>query len=101
MQPQAFEIEEVGNAFISIGYPEYTPLQQEFLNQFLRQCAQELDEENMKKVFDNETEIINALKSLHSFAKQYQNEAEIFNEFKEEIDDLLITLNETDEGLII
>jgi hypothetical protein len=101
MQPQAKEIEEVGNAFISLGYPEYTPQQQEFLNEFLKQAAQNLNETDLGKIFGENVEVKSAIKSLHQFAKSYQNEEEIFAEFKEEIDDLLITLNDADEGLII
>lgn len=101
MYPQSYEIDEVGNAFITVSTPQYTPDQQVFLNRFLSDFAQGYNEAEVKKIFNDKIQVMDALKILHSFAVHYQNESEVFQEFKEEIEDLLINLNQKEEGIFI
>jgi len=101
MPPSAYEIDEVGNAFISISYLDYTNEERNQLNRFLHQHGKAFDEDGIKTAFKTKPEIIQAIRTLHQFATQYENEKEIFSEFKEEIDHLLITINQAEGGLIL
>lgn len=100
-QPNAYEIDEVGNAFITIGSFDYTPTQKAYLDRFLRDYGQDLNENEMKKIFSDKIEIIDAIKVLYAFANHYQDEKDVFSEFKDEMDELIITLNGKNEGIII
>lgn len=100
-QPNPYEIDEVGNAFIAIGSLDYTPAQRAYLDKFLRDYGQDLNESEMKKIFSDKIEIIDAINTLYAFASHYQDEKEIFSEFKDEMDELIITLNGKNEGIFV
>lgn len=97
MYPNPYEIEAVGNAFISIGHLDYNSEQFAYLQQYLRNYAQEFDESEVKMLFSDKSEIIDAIKTLHHFALQYQSEQAIYNEFREEVEELIITLNDKED----
>lgn len=101
MQPTPYEIDEVGNAFVAIGSSDYTPSQTDFLMNFLQRYAQDLHESELTKIFHDKTEISDALKTLHTFANHYQNESEVFAEFQDEIEELIITINEFDNKISV
>lgn len=101
MYPQSSEIEIVGEAFVTVSTPDYNDDQKEYLNRFLSDYAQDLNQQELKKIFGDKIEIMDALKTLNEFANQYQDEKDIFDEFKEEIEDLLISLNERQDGIMI
>ncbi|MFI4938640.1 MAG: hypothetical protein ACHQJ6_09085 [Candidatus Berkiellales bacterium] len=101
MQPNAYEIEEVGNALIVIGHSDYSKEQQESINTFLRSYGQELNEPEMKKIFNNNIEILDAIKTLNEFANHFQDEKDIYAEFKQEIDELIIMINDQDDWISI
>lgn len=100
MHPQAYEIEEVGQAFITIGTPEYTPEQQDYLNSILNEYVQEVDKDELTKIFKDKIQVADAIKTLNDFANHYQDEKEIIDEFNEEIENLLITINQYDDGIV-
>lgn len=100
MHPQTFEIEEVGQAFIVIGTPEYTPEQQSYLNSILNEYVQEVDKDELSKIFKDKIQVADAIKTLNDFATHYQDEKEIIDEFNEEIENLLITINQYDDGIV-
>ncbi len=101
MYPPNYEIEEVGNAFIAIAHHDYTDAQMQFLDQFLREYARDLDETQMKKIFKDKIDIADAIKVLYDFANHYQDEKDIFNEFKEEMDELVVILNASESGIAV
>lgn len=93
MYPNNYVIEEIGNAFIAIAHQHYSVSQRSFLQQFLRDYARDLNEIEMKKIFYDKIDIADAVKVLYDFANSYQDETEIFVEFKQEMDELVINLN--------
>lgn len=99
MQPNAYQIEEVGNALITIGHTDYSKEQQDYLNVFLKDYGQDLNETEMKKMFNNKIEIHDAIKTLYEFASHFQDEKDIYAEFRQEIDELVIMINEQDDWL--
>ncbi|MCS5710986.1 hypothetical protein [Candidatus Berkiella aquae] len=101
MQPTPYEIDEVGNAFVTIGSSEYTSPQTDFLLNFLQRYAQDLHESELTKIFHDKIEISDALKTLNVFANHYQNESEIIAEFQDEIEELIITINEIDDKISV
>jgi hypothetical protein len=101
MQPQSIEIDELGKAFITVSSFEYTPLQMQTLYRFLSQYALDFHGDDIRKVFKDKVQVIDALKVLNSFATHYQNEEEIYEEFQDEVEDLLISMNQNEEGLIL
>ncbi|MBI2792070.1 MAG: hypothetical protein HYX61_08930 [Gammaproteobacteria bacterium] len=101
MYPQAMEIEEVGQAFIDITTPEYTPEQHKYLNEFLKGHAIDLNKDAARKVFKDKIQVVDALITLNEFANHYHDEKAILDEFKDEIEYLIITLNGSDDGLMI
>lgn len=101
MHPQALEIEEVSKAFIALSSLEYTPIQMQTLYRFLNQYALDFHVDEINKVFADKIQIIDALKVMNNFASHYQNEEEIFNEFQDEVDNLLLAINQNEEGLIL
>jgi hypothetical protein len=101
MYPQPIEIDELGNAFIAISTPEYTPMQHKFLISFLKDYAVDLNKENAKKVFNDKISVIDALNVLNGFVNHYHDENEVITEFKDEIEHLILALNSAEEGLII
>lgn len=101
MQPTSYEIDEVGNAFVAIGSSDYSPEQSEFLMEFLTRYAQDLHEIELVKVFNDKIEIVDALKTLHTFANHYQNENDVFTEFQDEIEELIINMNESEDKISI
>jgi|GEM_PF-5276091 len=101
MQPTSYEIDEVGNAFIAVGSSDYSPDQVDFLMEFLQRYAQDLHEGELIKIFDDKLEIVDALKTLHTFANHYQNENDVFTEFQDEIEELIINMNESEDNISI
>lgn len=101
MQPTPYEIDEVGNAFVAIGSSDYNPSQTSFLMDFLQRYAQDLHETELNKVFDDKLDIVDALKTLHTFANHYQNESDVFTEFQDEIEELIITINESEDKISV
>jgi hypothetical protein len=81
-------------------YP-YTPEQHEYLNAFLMNMAQTHDEPTTKKLFNDKPPVIEAIQTLNQFSTQYSLDSEIMNEFKNEIDHLLLVLNEPESGISI
>jgi hypothetical protein len=100
MQPNYEEIKDVGDAFISLGYETLSPQESEYLNHFLKQYAKDYDDAKINALFKNKA-IIQAFKTLNDFAKKYQADDSIIQEFNEEIYDLLINLNRKNEGIMI
>lgn len=101
MQPNYEEIKDVGDAFISLGYETLSPQESEYLNHFLKQYAKDYDDAKINTVFKNKNNIIQAFRILNNFAKKYQADDNVIQEFNEEIYDLLINLNRKNEGIII
>lgn len=101
MQPQSIEIDELGKAFITVSSFEYTPMQMQTLYRFLSQYALDFHTDEIRKVFKDKVQVVDALKVLNSFATHYQNEEEIYEEFQDEVENLLITINQNEEGLIL
>lgn len=101
MQPTPYEIDEVGNAFVAIGSADYNPSQTDFLMNFLQRYAQDLHESELIKIFHDKMEILDALKTLHTFANHYQNESDVFAEFQDEIEELIININEFDDKISV
>lgn len=99
MHPQSYEIEQVGQAFITIGTPEYTPEQQNYLTNILNEYAQDVNKDELIKIFKDKIQVADAIKILNDFALHYQNEKEVIDEFNEEIENLLISINQYDEGV--
>ncbi len=100
MELQQLEIDELGNAFVVISSPEYTPEQLKFLTGFLNSHALDLNKEMMKKTFNDKIPVIDALNVLNGFATHYHSEKPIIDEFQEECEHLVIALNDM-EGLTI
>lgn len=101
MQPNYEEIKTVGDAFITLGYETLSPQENEYLNHFLKQYAKNYDDAKINVLFKNKGELIQALKTLNDFAKKYQADESVIQEFNEEIYDLLINLNRKGEGITI
>lgn len=101
MHPNRQEIEEVGDAFLALGYMTFTPKEQDYLSRFLNQYAKEYNDAEVKALYKDKDNVIQAFKTLNNFAKEYQNEKEVIQEFNEEIYDLLINLNRKNEGIMI
>lgn len=101
MLPNYEEIKNVGDAFISLGYETLSPQESEYLNHFLKQYAKDYDDAKIKTLFKNKDNIIQAFKTLNEFAKKYQADDIVIQEFNEEIYDLLINLNRKGEGIMI
>lgn len=101
MQPQAVEIDELGNAFVTISSYEYTPDQMKALYRFLSQYALDFHTDDAKRLFKDKIQVVDALKILNDFASHYQNEEEIYEEFQDEVDNLLIAINQNEEGISI
>ena len=99
MKPDPQQIEQVGQAFMDIASYPYTPEQQEYLNDFLISVAQSHDEPTARKLFNDKPPIIEAINALAQFSTQYQQNEDIMNEFKDEIDNLLLKLNEPESGI--
>lgn len=93
MLPQELEIEELGQAFVDINTPEYTTDQMKFLKDFLNNNALDLNIDMMKKVFRDKIQVMDALVTLNEFASHYENEKPLIDEFKEELELLLISIN--------
>ncbi len=100
MLPQESEIEELGKAFTDINLPEYTADQMKFLKDFLNNSALDLNKDMMKKVFRDKIQVMDALVTLNEFASHYENEKALIDEFKEELELLLISIN-TEVGIDI
>lgn len=102
MSPDRHEIEDVGDAFVSLShYLDYSAEEQQYITQFLNQYATIFDEPQVIQLFKGNEEIIKAIKALNTFAKQYQGNKEIIQEFNEEIHALLINLNENQSSGIM
>ncbi len=100
MLPQEIEIEELGQAFVAINLPEYNTDQTKFLKDFLGNNAIDLNKDSMKKIFKDKIQVMDALTLLHDFANHYENEKPLIDEFKEELELLLISIND-EEGIDI
>ncbi len=100
MYPQPIEIDELGAAFIAINMPEYNTEQRRFLKEFLSNHAVDLNKESMKKTFKDKIQVMDALAILNQFANHYEHEKGLIDEFKEEIEFLLITISD-EEGINI
>ncbi len=100
MYPQPIEIDELGAAFIAINMPEYNIEQRRFLKEFLSNHAVDLNKESMKKTFKDKIQVMDALAILNQFANHYEHEKGLMDEFKEEIEFLLITISD-EEGINI
>ncbi len=100
MLPQDIEVEELSQAFLAINSPEYNPDQIKFLKEFLGNSAFDLNKESMKKVFKDKIHVMDALTMLNDFANQYENERPLIDEFKEEVEFLLLSIND-EEGIDI
>lgn len=92
MQPSKDELDQVGFAFVTLGTVPFSPEERHHLTHFLHQSAIEFDEKKVQRVFKYEA-AINAMKTLHNFASDYQ-EHEIMHEFNDEILDLLLNVND-------
>ena len=44
---------------------------------------------------------MDALKVLHTFSNHYQNESDIYAEFQDEVEELIISINELESGISI
>lgn len=99
MHPDHQEIVEVGDAFISLAYTEYSPKEQEFIDKFLNQYATVFNESEINGLFKNKTNIIQAIKTLNDFTQKYKSDEDVIQEFNEEIHDLLINLNGNRESI--
>lgn len=94
-QPDASEIEKVGQALVLLSTFDYTPQQQACLHHFLCQYAQQCDAAKtaeIEKLFHDKQEVTQALKTLHDFASDF-GKCQIFKEFKAEVEDLIFMLN--------
>lgn len=101
MQPSAYEIEQVGNAFVAIGYLDYSNEQLVFLNRFVRDYARNLNIQEANKLFTDNSQVIEALQILHNFTLQYHNDQDIYQQFKDEMEELTIMLNGKEEWISI
>ena len=100
MLTQESEIEELGKAFTDINLPEYPADKLKFLPDFLNNSALDLNKDMMKKVFRDKIQVMDALVTLNEFASHYENEKALIDEFKEELELLLISIN-TEVGIDI
>ncbi|MGD9592839.1 MAG: hypothetical protein AB7V32_09995 [Candidatus Berkiella sp.] len=94
MLPQKPEIEELGEAFLAINLPEYNSEQMKYLKEFLGNSAIDLNKDVMKKIFKDKIQVMDAMILLHEFVNHYENEKELIDEFKEEVELLLISIND-------
>jgi hypothetical protein len=101
MQPQAIEIDELGNAFQALSSHEYTPDQMKLLARFLNQYALDYHADEVKRIFKDKIKVADALKTMHDYASHYQNEEDVYEEFQDEVDYLLIAINQNEEGISI
>lgn len=100
MYPQPIEIDELGAAFIAINMPEYSSEQIKFLKDFLGNHAVDLNKESMKKIFKDKIQVMDAINALHDFASHYEHEKQLIDEFREEVEFLLLSIND-EEGINI
>ena len=68
MYPQSYEIDEVGNAFIALSTPAYTPPQHIYLIRYLQQYALDFNEPEIQKIFSDKLQAVDALKALNHFS---------------------------------
>jgi len=95
------EMEKLGQAFIFLGYSSYNSKQQEFITEFLKKYAENWQEEKINTLFNQNTEMIKSLKVLNQFVTKYRSQEELYNEFKDELNELMISINGRDETISI
>lgn len=97
MKPNDFEMERVGNAIVTLLELDYTPEQLDCLNPFLKGHGLDLNDMKMNEIFKNELRAMDAIRILHDFAFQFQNEEDFFEEFSTELDNVFISINFRDK----
>ena len=97
MKANPYEIEQAGNAIMVLMELNYSPQQMDTLNQFLKSHALDLDDMAISEIFGNELKAIDALRALHDFAFQFQNEEDLFEAFESELENLYIAINFRDK----
>ena len=99
MEPNNHEIEQVGEALVSLNQFEYTAEQIDILNPFLQAYGLEYDQAELEDAFQEHPEILSAIQTLHNFSTKYKDNNEITEEIKIEFDDILYNLNDSSNNI--
>lgn len=95
MEPTSKEIEQVGEALVSLNQFEYSSSQLDAINDFLQSYGKAYDNDEINKVFKTNAEVLEAVKVLDEFIIKFQDNEEIMEEIKIEFDDILYNLNDS------
>jgi CheY-like chemotaxis protein len=71
----------------------YTAEQLTYINPILKQYALDVNDLEMAKIFNHQSQIMDAIRALHDFSFQFQNEEDVYDEFKSELDYLYDSIN--------
>ena len=93
MKPNKLELEQVGNALLTLNEVDYTAEQLTYINPILKQYALDVNDLEMAKIFNHQSQIMDAIRALHDFSFQFQNEEDVYDEFKSELDYLYDSIN--------
>lgn len=95
MDPTSKEIEQVGEALVSLNQFEYSTNQLDAINNFLQNYGKTYDKDEMGKAFKSDAEVLEAVNVLDEFINKFENNEEIMEEIKIEFDDILYNLNDS------
>lgn len=95
MEPTSKEIEQVGEALVSLNQFEYSTSQLDAINDFLQNYGKAYDKDEMNKAFKSDAEVLEAVKVLDEFIHKFEDNEEIMEEIKIEFDDILYNLNDS------
>lgn len=100
MKPSDVEIEQVGQSIIALTNGDYSMPQCTAIHEFLKGHALDLNDVKMSKIFSNQLQVMDAIRTLHEFAFQFQSEEELFDEFVSNLDQIadMITASDSNSG---
>lgn len=93
-EPAPEEIDAVGKALVTLSHTEYSEEQLDEINLFLKSYTEDYTKESMATLFEKESDFLDALDTLHSFAEKYHNHGDIYRELKTEMDEIVFYINE-------
>lgn len=96
MEPDVEEIEAVGNALITLNHSDYDEAQISKINEFLKSYTENYTKETLESVFEEDYELLEALKVLKNFVAKYKSNSELMDELKIEMDEILYNINDDD-----
>jgi GTP1/Obg family GTP-binding protein len=102
MKPTDNDIKKVGHAFVTLGLISFSPTEKKHLTHFIHSRAIAFDLDHTTQIIDNEHAelVIDAMKTLHVFANDFQDH-EIIHDFHDELVDLLINVNDTHGAMVV